>query len=627
MALEFTLAGSQIDGDRGYQEDAFLITNLTDTNDKPAALIIIADGMGGHAAGNVASNMAVQAFNKHVSTNYPSEDLAKILNECVLKANSSIEETVKETPALSGMGCTLVAAILESGKIWWASVGDSHLYVIRDKVRLKINADHSYGGFLDRMEAAGTPVEAEEGLARNMLMSAVMGEEISEIDVSQEPFELQDGDRIMICSDGMDTLSEGKFVQFSDWSENPKECSEALLIAVEDEAKPRQDNTTIVVVDVMEKAATEAPAAPAPTIEVEAVPLSATQPIAEAVQPVIEESEKKGGSGMIVGIAAVVVIGVAIGGFVMFSGGSKTSTPTQSSTAVVESVEFNDVEEQEITETTSEELETVEPETTPQQTAPAPVIAATGSSLMIAGSEFTDSLVNGSTGPTMVVIPSGNFDMGSSSSSSASEERPRHNVQVTNFAMSKHEVTFAEYEQFAAATSRKIPDNLYMEKESHPVIYVTWDDAFYYSRWLSEQTGERYNLPTENQWEYASGTAARTSFWWGYEEEPNRAHCFGCGSGLDPRKPTKVGSFGPNKFGVHDTAGNVAEWVRDCWHENYTSAPTRDEAWEGGDCALRVVRGGSYSSPPQSIRHAKRDKFKSDSNYDNIGIRLVREIE
>ena len=226
----------------------------------------------------------------------------------------------------------------------------------------------------------------------------------------------------------------------------------------------------------------------------------------------------------------------------------------------------------------------------------------------------------------MVVLPSGNFDMGSSSSSSSSEERPRHNVQVTSFAISKHEITFAEYEKFSAATSRKIPDNLYMEKDSHPVIFVTWDDAFYYSRWLSEQTGERYNLPTENQWEYAAGTGSRTSFWWGYEEEPNRAHCFGCGSGLDPRKPTKIGSFGPNKFGVHDTSGNVAEWVRDCWHENYNGAPTRDEAWEGGDCALRVVRGGSYSSPPQSIRHAKRDKFKSDSNYDNIGIRLVREI-
>ncbi|NNE36705.1 MAG: serine/threonine-protein phosphatase, partial [Gammaproteobacteria bacterium] len=272
MGLEFTLAGSQIDGDRDYQEDAFLITHLTDADDKPAALIIIADGMGGHAAGNVASNMAVQAFNKHVSANYPTDKPDEILHECVIKANNSIAETVKETPALAGMGCTMVAAILESGKVWWASVGDSHLYLIRDKKRQKINADHSYGGFLDRMEAAGTPIEPEPGLARNMLMSAVMGEELGEVDVSKEPLELNDGDRIFVCSDGMDTLSEGKFNQFSDWSENPKECTEALLTAVEDEAKPKQDNTTIVVVDVAEKAATETPVAPAPEPVAESAP-------------------------------------------------------------------------------------------------------------------------------------------------------------------------------------------------------------------------------------------------------------------------------------------------------------------------------------------------------------------
>ena len=80
MALRFELAGSQIDGARDYQEDAFLITHLKDAEGKPSALVIVADGMGGHAAGNVASNMAVQAFNKHVSANYPSDNPASILD-------------------------------------------------------------------------------------------------------------------------------------------------------------------------------------------------------------------------------------------------------------------------------------------------------------------------------------------------------------------------------------------------------------------------------------------------------------------------------------------------------------------------------------------------------------------
>ena len=153
MALQFEMAGSQIDGARDYQEDAFLITNLTDSDDNPSALIIVADGMGGHAAGNVASNMAVQGFNKHATTNYPTDKPADVLHECVIKANNSIKETIKETPALAGMGCTMVAAIFETDKLWWASVGDSHIYLLRDKKLIKKNADHSYGGFLDRMEA------------------------------------------------------------------------------------------------------------------------------------------------------------------------------------------------------------------------------------------------------------------------------------------------------------------------------------------------------------------------------------------------------------------------------------------------------------------------------------------
>ena len=195
MALTFELAGSQIDGARDYQEDAFLITHLTDSKGNPSALVVVADGMGGHAAGNVASNMAVQAFNKHISANYPADSPADILEQAVVKANNAIQETINETPALEGMGCTMVAALLEEGMITWASVGDSHLYLVRDRELVKKNADHSYGGFLDRMEAEGTPVEPEPGLSRNMLMSALTGEDINEIDVNQEPFELQEKDR------------------------------------------------------------------------------------------------------------------------------------------------------------------------------------------------------------------------------------------------------------------------------------------------------------------------------------------------------------------------------------------------------------------------------------------------
>jgi protein phosphatase len=213
--------------------------------------------MGGHAAGNVASNMAVQAFSKSINTGYPTEAVSEILNKSLLKANASITDTVKETPALDGMGCTMVGVIIEGDKLWWVSVGDSHLYLLRDRKLTKLNADHSYGGFLDRMEAAGTPVEAEPGLSRNMLMSAVTGTDIAEIDCPPSPFTLEHDDKLIICSDGLDTLSEGKIIQYSDWADNSKECSEALLDAVEDAAMPRQDNTTAVVVRVIDDSAAE----------------------------------------------------------------------------------------------------------------------------------------------------------------------------------------------------------------------------------------------------------------------------------------------------------------------------------------------------------------------------------
>ena len=620
MSLEFELAGSQIDGARDYQEDAFLITNLTDANGKPSALIVVADGMGGHAAGNVASNMAVQAFNKHVSANYPTDNITEVLEQAVIKANNSITETIAETPALQGMGCTMVAAVLEDGRIIWASVGDSHLYLIRNKELTKRNADHSYGGFLDRMEAEGTPIEPEQGLSRNMLMSAITGDKINEIDVNSVPLALEAGDRVIICSDGLDTLSSSDIIQHSEWSESPKECADALMRAVEDASMPRQDNTTAVVVNVKEAVAAE-------------VETAETGPAATPV-PAYEEpaGSTKSKSGMIIGIAAVVMI--VIGAGVFFSMGKKIdigSAPTRvedSEPGEELVVDANGVVEdsepgQEVTGTVAAAENEVTTASTP---APAKTVeAAAKVASKASGSNFQDNISSGGKGPKMVIIPAGNYLMGSSGSR-YSEERPRREVTVSSFAVSQYEITFAEYDLFAEATGRRKPDSLYMERATHPVIFVTWDDAYYYTKWLSEQTGERYRLPNEAEWEYMAGSGKKSPFWWGYDEEPNRAHCFGCGTGLDPRKPTRVGSFGPNPFNVYDTAGNVSEWVHDCWHDNYKNAPKFSEVWEGGECALRVTRGGAYSTPPQSIRSQKRDKFKSDQPYDHIGIRVVREI-
>jgi formylglycine-generating enzyme required for sulfatase activity/serine/threonine protein phosphatase PrpC len=668
MALSFEIAGAQIDGARDYQEDAFLITNLTDQDGNSSALVIVADGMGGHAAGNVASNMAVQAFNKHVTTNYPSEHLHEVLNGAVLKANHSIAETVKETPALEGMGCTMVGALLQGNKIWWASVGDSHLYLIRNRELSKINADHSYGGFLDAMEAAGTPVEPEPGLSRNMLMSAVTGSDISEIDCPSTPLQLQEGDRILICSDGLDTLSEGKIIQYCDWSEAPKECADALLNAVDEAEMPKQDNTTVVVINAIGKVAVQESTAVGDagkaqefdldkTADIVSAPVEepatfeeqspetgpATQVAAGPMDSAVEKPVSEGGNkGLYMGIAAGVVIIIGIAGFLLLSGEKPVTTDIETvvmddqekiETETIPDIDIDVGVEPEITEEEPEvtdEQVTVEPvvtkEVTEQETATEPEKTVAKPVVKSETREFSDPLKSGGTGPVMVALPAATFVMGSSGSSTQNDERPQHTVNIKSFAISKFEITFVEYDKFANATGRNLPDSLYMDREVTPVIFVSWDDAYNYTKWLSDQTGHKYRLPSEAEWEYGASGRQASPFWWGFNEEQGKAHCFTCESQFDPRKPTKIGSFEPNQFGLHDTAGNVAEWVYDCWHENYKGAPEDGSVWEGGDCRQRIVRGGSYISPQQSIRTTKRDKFKSDSGYDHVGIRVVREL-
>ncbi len=626
MRLQFNLAGAQIDGARDYQEDAFLITHMTDANGDPGALIIVADGMGGHAAGNVASNMAVQGFNTHVSANYPTDNPAKILRECVIKANDAIKKTTAETPALSGMGCTMVAAILEGRKLWWASVGDSHLYLLRNKELSKKNADHSYGGFLARMEAAGTPVTPDPGLARNMLMSAIMGDKIDEIDVPERPLLLQAGDRILLCSDGMDTLGSGKIIQYSEWSDSPKEYAEALLDAVKEVGMPKQDNTTAVVVDVTEKqeAVTETTAA-----DISLKLQERTQINIPARSPV-QAPRKKSRAGLFMSITAALLLGIGVAVFMMMDGKLPIPVSSDLSTEDVATDEvFVDDEEPEVAEAISETTTETSTQTTTEtapvdsaQTTPKPAVVTTRTDGV-----FNDKLKDGGKGPDMIWIPAGEFAMGSSGASRYAEERPRHNVKVTQFAISVKEITFAEYDKYARARGVDRPDSLSLDRDTHPVFFVRWDDAYHYAQWLSEETGVSYRLPSEAEWEYAAGTGKRSPHWWGFKMEPNRAHCqLGCASRFNTQKPTAVGSFAPNKFGVYDTAGNVAEWVEDCWHPNYNGAPADGRVWAGGDCVFRIARGGSFLSPEDSIRHAKRDRLKSDQTYDHIGIRVVREV-
>jgi formylglycine-generating enzyme required for sulfatase activity len=121
------------------------------------------------------------------------------------------------------------------------------------------------------------------------------------------------------------------------------------------------------------------------------------------------------------------------------------------------------------------------------------------------GEVFRDRLKNGSQGPEMIVIPAGKFRMGDIQGKHGKDELPVHQVNFQKaFAASKYEITFAQYDEFAKATGRKLPDDEGWGRGRQPVIHVSWNDAVAYAKWLSQQTGKRYRLPTEAEWEYVA---------------------------------------------------------------------------------------------------------------------------
>ena len=159
--------------------------------------------------------------------------------------------------------------------------------------------------------------------------------------------------------------------------------------------------------------------------------------------------------------------------------------------------------------------------------------------------------------------------------------------------------------------------------------------------WLSIKTGQRYRLPSEAEWEYAARAGRETAYAWGEDgrkvcERANALDMAGrtyrpnwfwsnyCLDGFPFTAP--VGSFPANDWGLHDMQGNVWEWVEDCWHSDYSDAPTDGSAWtQDGDCGKRVNRGGGWGNHVRTLRSAKRDADMAEGRGDAFGFRVVRE--
>ncbi len=591
VPLELDIAGAQIVGDREVQEDAFLISHLGDA----ATLLIVADGMGGHAAGNIASNMAVQSCNRHLSHHHQSRGLPALLREAVIEANKTIADMVHETEALRGMGCTLVAAVAHDATLSWASVGDSHLYLVRGDGISKLNADHSYGGFLDRMAALGQPVEPEPGCARNMLMCALTGEDIMEIDCPDVGTRISSGDWLIASSDGLNTLNRDDIIAIAGGASSARECAERLLRAVTEVRAKNQDNTTVVVIRV----GTWTPTPRIPVAPPVAPPALPEPPLIEAERPTSPSSRGRWLAGL------VVVVSLLALAYWLGMGGSETPGPAERVAPLPET------RPEAVPKDPAHAIEEQPPVAEPEPRVADPTT-------------FRDPLKSGGEGPEMVWLPAGSYDMGSARPGADPSERPRHLVRIDRFAIGRYEVSDAEYGRFARQTGRALPPIRPSDPNVYPVVSVSWHDALAFTRWLSHETGVSYRLPSEAEWEYAAAAGTTTPYWWGFKVGAEEAYCHGCGNHL-PRAPGPIGRFEANPYGLFDSAGNVLEWVQDCYFPAYEGASADGAPREADRCEERVARGGGFGTPTRALRTTKRFRFGAAEGYDDVGIRVARD--
>jgi len=289
------------------------------------------------------------------------------------------------------------------------------------------------------------------------------------------------------------------------------------------------------------------------------------------------------------------------------------------------------------------------------------------------GQAFTDAMVNGGRGPQLVVVPHGAFRMGAAEmeTGSTDAERPARNIRFERgFAMSRTEVTVAEFRRFVNATghraraTRRGYSTVYDERSGNfvragnvdwrsdyvgrpaaddmPVLHVSVGDAVRYAEWLSEQTGQRYRLPSEAEFEYALRAGSQSLYPWGEGVPPAGTGNLTGGNDVSPggRRwtnafagygdgawgPAPVASYRPNRWGVHDLAGNVSEWVEDCWHSSYRRAPRDGRSWVNPGCRNQVVRGGSWANSPGHTRSAWRQGTDTNNTNARVGFRVVREI-
>jgi len=267
-----------------------------------------------------------------------------------------------------------------------------------------------------------------------------------------------------------------------------------------------------------------------------------------------------------------------------------------------------------------------------------PVIDTVAQSNLQVGDNFRDC----EECPAMVVVPAGEFMMGSPPSEPGREsnEVPQHKVTISKpFAAGMYEVTWDDWEYCVkdGGCDGSGPENSGGDqgwgKGKRPVGEISFQDTQDYPRWLTGKTGKQYRLLSEAEWEYVARAGTTTPFNTGEQITSSQANFEGnytyngSEKGIFRNKSTPAGSFPPNAFGLYDVHGNLWEWVQDCWHESYVGAPPDGSAWETDDCPERTVRSGSFDNGPVNMRSAARGENIITDRTDGVGFRIGRTLD
>ncbi|VAW74391.1 hypothetical protein MNBD_GAMMA12-149 [hydrothermal vent metagenome] len=262
----FTAGMASIVGGRESQQDNYQLISTSDVGEqsifKPncptprqsGSMIVAAltDGVGGQAAGDIAALLAAESFTESIQTKLCEQettDCKTLMLDAVSDANLAIDIAINSDKSYTGMATTLVGVILNDQGLNWLSVGDSHLYLIRNEKIMKLNADHSMGALIDQDYSMGkiTHAEAMNAPYRNVILSCLSGKKIELIDLYDSDWELSATDKLVLASDGLDSISHEQILTIVLQENDPQQCAQALINAVEDRKREYQDNTTVIV--------------------------------------------------------------------------------------------------------------------------------------------------------------------------------------------------------------------------------------------------------------------------------------------------------------------------------------------------------------------------------------------